>query len=368
MRNIVNFLLVLLMIAACGSQTNDPIILNIQLDEAISGETINLLKATEQGLLIIDSAKLIDGKAHFLVSATQTDFYRLDLFSRKAINLILGKEDQEVSVITSIGGLKPVLIEGSRETLLIMSMDSTSLKRQSDTQLLNQEAIQARSAGDIATLNAIIQQFNYLNQRHENNLMELIKMAAPSLAGIYGMNYIDLENNFIFADSIASIYQEMLPGHILSRDLLSKVNALRSLSPGVEAPEIALPDVDGNVFALSSLKGKYVLIDFWAAWCGPCRKENPNVVKLYQKYRNENFEILGVSLDRTKQAWLKAIADDGLQWKHVSDLKYFNSAAADAYQITAIPQTFLIDPQGKILIKGLRGPTLEAKLKELFNY
>ncbi len=112
---------------------------------------------------------------------------------------------------------------------------------------------------------------------------------------------------------------------------------------------------------------KPVLIDFWAAWCRPCRQENPNVVRLYNKYRNENFEILGVSLDRTDRAWRKAIADDGLEWIHVSDLSYFNTKAAKDYQVSSIPQTFLIDPEGNIVAKGLRGPTLEAKLKELFD-
>ena len=148
---------------------------------------------------------------------------------------------------------------------------------------------------------------------------------------------------------------------------MSKVNSLKSTAIGVSAPEISLPDTSGSIFNLSSLRGNYVLIDFWAAWCRPCRQENPNVVRLYDKYRNKNFEILGVSLDRTDRAWRKAIADDGLKWIHVSDLSYFNTKAARDYQVSSIPQTFLIDPQGKIVAKGLRGPSLEAKLSELFD-
>jgi thiol-disulfide isomerase/thioredoxin len=110
-----------------------------------------------------------------------------------------------------------------------------------------------------------------------------------------------------------------------------------------------------------------VLIDFWAAWCKPCRQENPNVVRLYSQYNSKGFEVFGVSLDRTREDWVKAIADDKLTWTHVSDLMYFNSAAAELYQIQAIPATYLIDPDGKIIGKDLRGPSLEAKLAELFD-
>ena len=110
-----------------------------------------------------------------------------------------------------------------------------------------------------------------------------------------------------------------------------------------------------------------MLIDFWAAWCRPCRAENPNVVKMYNKYKDENFEILGVSLDRRKQDWVNAIEKDGLIWKHVSDLKYYGSEAALTYRVNAIPATYLIDPDGKILAKGLRGETLRKKLEEIFG-
>jgi peroxiredoxin len=109
------------------------------------------------------------------------------------------------------------------------------------------------------------------------------------------------------------------------------------------------------------------MIDFWAAWCRPCRLENPNVVRMYQAYNNRGFEVLGVSLDRTKEAWLKAIADDGLTWTQISDLKYFESEAARTYQINAIPATYLIDPDGNIIAKNLRGAELEAKLQEIFG-
>lgn len=136
-----------------------------------------------------------------------------------------------------------------------------------------------------------------------------------------------------------------------------------------KAPDFTLPDVNGQPLALSSFKGKYVLIDFWASWCGPCRMENPNVVSTYQQYKNKNFTVLGVSLDRPgqKEAWLKAIKEDKLDWTHVSDLKYWESAVVPLYGINAIPYNVLIDPDGKILATNLRGPALPAKLQALLK-
>lgn len=139
------------------------------------------------------------------------------------------------------------------------------------------------------------------------------------------------------------------------------------IAVGMQAPELALPNPSGDTVRLSSLRGKYVLIDFWASWCKPCRLENPNVVRMYGKYKNKGFEILGVSLDGTREAWVKAIEADGLTWPHMSDLKLWRSIAAQTYDVHAIPHTVLVDPFGKVVALNLRGPALEAKLAELLG-
>lgn len=142
---------------------------------------------------------------------------------------------------------------------------------------------------------------------------------------------------------------------------------VRSTMIGFEAPDIALNDPDGNVRRLSDLRGKVVLIDFWASWCRPCRMENPNVVKLYNRYHDRGFEIFSVSLDNNREAWLKAIADDHLSWpNHVSDLRGWASAGGRLYGVQSIPATVLVGPDGTILARNLRGQQLENKLKEIF--
>lgn len=178
----------------------------------------------------------------------------------------------------------------------------------------------------------------------------------------YSADYVDIAPLF---NNFSAAIKATEAGKKFAERLLK----LKAVALGATAPEFAEADTAGKIISLSSFRGKYVLIDFWASWCGPCRRENPNVVKAYNTYKGKNFTILGVSLDRpnAKDKWLAAIHKDGLTWNHVSDLKFWDSKAADLYAVRGIPQNFLLDPNGKIIGKNLRGEDLENKLAQIFG-
>lgn len=162
---------------------------------------------------------------------------------------------------------------------------------------------------------------------------------------------------------------ESLRSTKLGTDYATDIEKMKKTTIGTTAPDFAQPDTAGKLISLHDFKGKYVLVDFWASWCGPCRAENPNVVKAYNKYKDKGFTVLGVSLDKqlSRLAWLKAIKADGLVWTQVSDLKGWNNEAAGLYAVKSIPQNFLIAPNGVVIGKNLRGEELDKKLTELFN-
>jgi peroxiredoxin len=218
--------------------------------------------------------------------------------------------------------------------------------------------------------NSIQRKYKVAQAEEEEVMRKFIADNPKSFMSLAALG--SLNNSSSDPYEIEKIYNTLSPelrateGGVSFRQVLdiAKTTAIGSI-----APDFTQADTTGKPVTLSSLRGKYVLIDFWASWCGPCRQENPNVVKVYNQYKARNFTIIGVSLDREdgKAAWLKAIKDDGLTWTQVSDLKYWANQAGILYKVASIPQNYLLDPTGKIIAKNLRGADLEAKLAEVLK-
>jgi peroxiredoxin len=210
------------------------------------------------------------------------------------------------------------------------------------------------------------------NLNSQASLMALYQQIGPR-------HYLlDPEVDFRYYNMVDSSLYILYPESDAAKDLHRQVEELKQrkqmealsaerLGVGALAPEIALPSPEGDTIILSSFRGKIVLLDFWAAWCAPCRHENPNLVENYKKYKDKGFEIYQVSLDQTKDAWMKGIEDDKLDWIHVSDLQFWNSIVVPVYNIQGIPMSYLLDREGKIMAQSLRGEQLGNKLEEIFN-
>jgi peroxiredoxin len=292
------------------------------------------------------------------------NFYELNLFDEKTIRLALYNEDVHIKHDFESESTE---IQGSKDSQVLQKIDEITLIYQEEINSLNDEYYEVMADRDQAAIRAIQDKAMQLETNHSQRVKGVINQMDGSFAVLAGLGMLNPRNDFPYLDSMVQVLHNRYPEMKMISSWRQELDELRALSIGQPAPEISLPNPDGKTVNLSDLRGKYVLVDFWAGWCKPCRDENPNVVRLYKKYKDKGFEVFGVSLDRTREMWVKAIEEDELEWTQVSDLKYFNSEAASTYQINAIPATYMIDPDGNIFAKDLRGVSLEAKLAEIFD-
>ncbi|HCW06903.1 MAG TPA: alkyl hydroperoxide reductase [Cytophagales bacterium] len=302
---------------------------------------------------------------------TTPGIYQLDFFGRQVVNLMIDHSTVEVNV----DGNDPqgaVEIKGSPDHDLysrVMQMNQ-SIQEAPELKSIEEEFQRAAAVNDATKVEQLRSAYMKEYEKQQGKIVEVLKQAPASLALfnlLQNPNLIDKDKNLdLFVSSLAK-FQKNWPTYAYTKEFSELVRKLKVTAVGQVAPEIALPTPEGQVVKLSSLRGKYVLIDFWAKWCGPCRKENPNVVRAYNKFKNKGFEVYSVSLDRSKADWVQAIKEDGLTWTHVSDLKYFDCVAAREYNVNAIPFSILLDKNGVIVAKNLRGPALDQKLTEVLG-
>lgn len=343
----------------------------------VSGKVLNgkndlvvLSELTMTKLVILDSVRTdAEGNFEFGVEAEKIRLGFLTVNGTQPPGVpVAMKNGEKLDIEIEPGQFIRTKVKGDKHNMELKRLFDLYMGHNESNFLYQQSLgnIDPRSITDSLRL-AVSKEMENRQSKHERDVWNFIKNSPTSAATYFAATYIIQEPDMSMLDDALAKLQKDLPDEAITAELDNRINSVKPLSIGGLAPDIELTDPDGKVVKLSSLRGKVVLIDFWASWCRPCRMENPNVKRVYEKYKDKGFDIYGVSLDRNMEQWKGAIQQDGLTWKHVSDLKGWQSSAAQLYKVNSIPKTFLLDRKGRIVAMDLRGPALEHKLEQLFN-
>lgn len=361
--------------------------------EGAEGQTLVLQRFDKNQAIGMDSV-VVGPNGQFELNAgfsMPLDYYSLVLRDQNSFMILLTDSTETVQIEGRADQFQNgMTVKGSPNTTKLQQFYKAMDNYNKQMDEIQKSVMDAKTAGNTAEVQKMTSDYRKLTRDKRTYAVNFVRDESPSpaiLAGLTELNinvdlpifekaYSELRKNFGH-----SYYHEMVGNRIADvksrqqqQDKIKKTDVQKNPSKnnkymeGSVPPNIVMNDPKGNTRELYDLRGKYVLIDFWASWCGPCRRENPNVVALYNKYKNKGFEIFSVSLDKQSDRWIKAIEQDNLIWpNHVSDLKGWQSEASQLYGVSSIPHTILLDPEGKVIGAGLRGQLLENKLQSIFN-
>lgn len=329
---------------------------------------VKLFRFENQPVEVSKSSINSVGEFSLIAKIPNPDFYKLQFSKEKFIMMIL-KPGEKINITTDVNDFMGALsISGSEETGQVMAnqrmIDDTKRTLDSISNLSYQNMFQPKS-------DSLIKMYTQLYEGTEKNLKtkltQFVLNNKTSLAILFLPESFPVDDNletYLKADSV--LYAKY-PENVYVKNLHTTIISSAKTAIGTIAPDFILPDTSGKNISLSSLRGKYVLIDFWASWCSPCMKDMPAVKKLYSEFKTKGFEILGVSLDKSRDSWINAIKNNSLGWVHVSDVKFWQSAVVPLYNVTAIPYTVIVDKDGRIIAKNLRGEALYKKVQNLLS-